>query len=316
MVGTKVDKKNIPIFGREWERHSARLNAYKQVHLSRRSTQDEMSWVLYDRDDPKHASIPLDIQNADDLPRGAVVLSVDMTPLSHREAKLIKESVGDGEKVIIPPQAHAIYLTTHENVLKPMAGALRANFDKRSNTHDMPGPENQSYGISVLWDKKPEDDQDDRYHLRVPGNNHPESPVPGLRRLATGTALGDLLSRMALEFPTNIPHYHNFEDKPMFGDKNKVMSAVMADELGQEVSRRMMGISGSKEEGFSRRFVWQHDAEKNPVRAMLERVDAEAERIIAHDNERNARIRKVAPKGRDASEALDQLGCSKIAPVG
>lgn len=290
--------KKIPIFGREREEYDARLNAFKPVYLAGHSPTEELSWVLYDRDDPRHQNIRSDIRSDDELPRGAVVLTVDLSALSPREAKLLRENAREGEALYIPPQSHAVYLTAHEHVLKPIARGLTRHFDKRSHANDPMTPKNQSYGVGALWDRNPDADSDDRYHLRVSGNNQPESPVSGLRRVCISGSLNALLSRMALEMPTNIPNYHAFDDKPMFGDKTKLLSVYVADQLGQEVSQRVMRSSGSMEEGASKRFGWSHDPEQNPLRDKMQRIDAEAQRIREkHELNMAGSKRGVSPAG-------------------
>lgn len=299
-----ADKKKIPVYGREREVYESRLNAFKPVQLGNRRVEEELSWVLYDRDDANHQRIPRDIRTADDLPRGAVVVSVDMTELSRREAELIRESYRPGEAVTIPPHGHAIYITAHEHVLQPMARGLRRQFDKRSHDGEPRTPENQDQGVGVLWDRNPEREHDERYHLRVAGNNHPESPAPGLRRVCIDGSVKDLLSRLALDMPTNIPHYHAHDDKPMLGNKTKVMSAVVADEFGMELTRRITMSSGAKEVGFSHRFSWPQDAERNPVRRKIKLVDDEAARIEAkYEAEYGRAARGVKPTDSHSDRA-------------
>ncbi|MBY0406973.1 MAG: hypothetical protein K2Q01_04725, partial [Rickettsiales bacterium] len=106
--------KSKPMFGREREVLDARLNDFRQVMMNGRGNQQEMSWVLFDKDDPAHAHIPGNIRSMEDLPRGAVVLTVDLSPLSREEEAAMREHEGQmRQRLDIPKQSHAIYLTAH-----------------------------------------------------------------------------------------------------------------------------------------------------------------------------------------------------------
>jgi hypothetical protein len=82
--------------GRERDDNDSRLNSYHKVTLGNRSNQDEISWVLFDKNDDSHAKIPPHIQKQSDLPHGALVISVDLTALSMAEANEYKRQIEEG----------------------------------------------------------------------------------------------------------------------------------------------------------------------------------------------------------------------------
>ncbi len=299
------EKRQIPMLGRERTDWQARLNAAKQVNLANRG-QDELSWVLYDKNDPAHENIPSVISNSRQLPFGAVVMSVDMTPTSAEEAQLIrKHNERHGDNLPTPPQNHAIYFTAHEDIIKPLATTFHRSFDRRTHMKEPMTRENQTYGHMVRWDVPPAGDEVEHYHMQIPGNNHPKSPVEGLRRIALSSSLPRIMERLALEGPSSLPGYHEFPDRAMLNGKHGIMSMHLASELGQQISERIQGRAGVREENFSERFAWPVDNKIAERIARVAKSDAEMQERADRDR---AIYERVTPTARDASGAIAELG--------
>ena len=163
--------------GRERDDNNSRLNSFKRVHLGNRSAESEASWVLFDKNDPRHASIPRDINRAEDLPHGALVISVDMSPLSGAEEQFLKNHMAQyGDKLDIPPQGHVIYITGRENQVMPLRKTLTRTIDRRSHADEPMSRDNTRHGVSVLMDMPPQEEHHDNYHFNITGNNHPKKP--------------------------------------------------------------------------------------------------------------------------------------------
>lgn len=284
------------MIGRERTDGDARLNAFKPVQLGHRARHEEVSWVLFDKNDPRHADIPGHILSERDLPRGALVISVDMGPLPQAEIAAIRERDGhrpDRPPTPIAPQAHAIYITGGETELGGVKTLLSRDIDKR--THDRQPYTRESFdgGAGVLWDRPEPGDTGCNYHMRVSGNNHPEAPVKGLRRLATGAPVYKMLERMSMEGLAGL----EFAEKRALGDKPGLMSPYLARELGKDIGASVMRATGQAEEGVHDRMKWP---EGNAVEARIARLEESDRRMIADAEAEKARRTPPRPAAKHA----------------
>ncbi|NBO19461.1 MAG: hypothetical protein EBV03_09610 [Proteobacteria bacterium] len=272
------------MYGRERDDANSRLNAYKRVRLGNRSLQEERSWVLYDKNDPRHADIPSDIKSERDLPFGALVMSVDMSPLSEGEKRFLRQyELEDGmSPVNIPPQAHAIYFTGREEQLAQLRVALSRTIDKRVHGDEQPNARNTDHGVAVFVDKPSADEGYEGYHLGVAGNNHPQSPVAGLRRITTGGSLYKVMERISVEGPSTL------NSRTLLGSKVMLASPYLAKELHQEVATAVRTSTSSAEKGLADRLRWP-DGEANLIQLKLNALAAMDAKILARAEEDRAR---------------------------
>lgn len=274
--GDDEPKKQPKMIGRERDDRDSRLNAAKRVTLGDRSSADEISWVLFDANDRHHDNIPATIESERDLPNGALVISVDMSPLSQAEIGTYHRHNAESEdKLEIPPQSHAIYLTGREDQLKAARVALTRKIDKRVHRDEPHTSANTNYGVQVLVDKPEEHEHFDNYHLSIGGNNHPQSPVDGLRRITVGGSLFKIMERLSVEGPMS----HEFKNRPLLNQKVNLVSPHLAKELFFEMVSAVRSRTGRHEQGLFERLQWP-EGDENTIQGKLDRLAAADQRIL------------------------------------
>ncbi len=279
--GRKLPK----MLGRERDDNDSRLNAFKQVRLGNRDIQEEISWVLFDKNDPHHSTIPSEIYSERELPHGALVVSVDLTPLSQAEIEeWRKQDETHGEKTKLPLQSHAVYITGREGQLKALKSALTRTVDKRTHGDEYNTPQNTNYGVPVTFDRPDPEHDCTNYHMLISGNNHPESPVEGLRRITTGGSLFRMIERMSVEGPSSASGYINM---PLMANKYGLMSPHLAKEFFLEVSEQVRRRTSNAEEGLFQRLQWP-EGEANSIQSKLENL-AKMDDVMIKKGEDNRR---------------------------